>query len=101
MATPTAEDIKNAQAQTVAVAKKLKEDAAFKAAYQADPLATLKAEGMSDQAANALLAKVAKETGTGDVSGFEYEYVDIYFPTYWERKWYHNGVYVGYQLFTY
>jgi len=77
MNTPTPEVITRVHAQTREIGTKLKNSAALRAEYLADPVTALTGWGLPPEAAQELAAKIAGENS--EVSGYAYDSEGVYY----------------------
>jgi hypothetical protein len=79
MNAPTTEEISRVHAQTREIGKKLEGDPALRAQYLADPIPTLTGWGLPQDAAEELAAKITRERGQDEVSGYAYDSDGTYY----------------------
>jgi len=91
MAAPSTEEIAQVQAKILEIGTRLQSDATFKTLFAADPVATLKAQGLPDAAIQEIRAQAtrARDAGTDEVSGYDKDgapaqyYIDAFSGDNW------------------
>ncbi len=63
---------KQIQEQVCAVGRRLKQDAALREQFQANPIGTLREQGLSDEVIRVLADEDARRRAGADVSGYQY-----------------------------
>ena len=92
MAAPSPEEIAQVQAKILEIGTRLQSDATFKTLFAADPVATLKAQGLPDAAIQEIRAQAtrARDAGTDEVSGYDKDGAPSYVDAFSANNWFQS-----------